>query len=547
MAVYYSSMITRLRCTYARYYNGCNPVYGVGNCIGHNGTISFRLCSSQAELKHKLWSIQREEETIKSNFVAYQEIDLPSDSKVNAILQAPLGDPKYHEWVVVEKVHGTNFSVYLFNECNTRFARRTGIMSPGENFYGYHIIKDELMAQIKQVAKLLKSYHVSNHNYKHKHCKITEDQVKLDCIVMNGELFGGYYDHPDVAKSTKYYTLPQNKNTKYYVRDVTIQYDAFPQYSPEIHFFAFDLRYSASIIEPSVTKPPVQVPLMGVEESGDLNQDTHALTALGFNEYTDIFSKVDNLLYSKALVRGSASQCINFNVEHFETPIPSLLGLSEFPIERNYAEGIIMRHVHHNTKRLYDILEAQKRDIANTQRNKPLSSVNRNYNNLEYFNFTVNKPVTMLKIRNSAFMEMRHPNIQKELQCKLVYKLQEIAAKNLENASIDLNSVLPAVISTTMEPLGNLISMGRCSNLTSKIGVNNLALTIDTCIVPTGTVTVEQYAQMLSRDCLKDFLNTSPDIVVNMSIQYRKTVVKQLYFECLKFVRKNWLLITRQK
>ena len=44
------------------------------------------------------------------------------------------------EWIATEKVHGANFGIYSTDFGRTvRYAKRSGIMSPNEHFFGYHV------------------------------------------------------------------------------------------------------------------------------------------------------------------------------------------------------------------------------------------------------------------------------------------------------------------------------------------------------------------------------------------------------------------------
>ena len=52
----------------------------------------------------------------QENFTAYNEIDLPSESRIEAINKSGLG---HGDWVGIEKVHGTNFGIYLVGDWPT--------------------------------------------------------------------------------------------------------------------------------------------------------------------------------------------------------------------------------------------------------------------------------------------------------------------------------------------------------------------------------------------------------------------------------------------
>jgi Rnl2 family RNA ligase len=104
------------------------------------------------------------------------------------------------DWVVLEKIHGANFSIYVY-ENEILAARRSDYVDKDEFFYDHKRIINELTPNLRLLHKAIGDY------------------------VIVGELFGGIYSHPDVPKSE---TAVKTQNGIHY--------------SPENQFIAFDLR-----------------------------------------------------------------------------------------------------------------------------------------------------------------------------------------------------------------------------------------------------------------------------------------------------------------
>ncbi len=105
------------------------------------------------------------------------------------------------EWVVQEKVHGANFSIW-FQDPEIKFAKRSQFIDDEDNFYQYCSLKAELIDNIMSIVKDLDAKEV----------------------VIYGELCGGSYPHPDVKRNNLASTVQQGV-----------------YYSPNNEFYAFDL------------------------------------------------------------------------------------------------------------------------------------------------------------------------------------------------------------------------------------------------------------------------------------------------------------------
>lgn len=405
----------------------------------------------------------------QEDFTAYAEIDLPSESRIETIRKAGLAN---QEWVACEKVHGANFGIYLLREQEVRFAKRSGIMDPNENFFGYHVLQEEFSAQIHSLCDLLKQ-------------KYSLDRIER--VILNGEIFGARYEHPLVPKSTKWCVLPNGK--KIPIAGIEIQREPFPQYSPELQFYAFDMKYSVS----------------GAEED---------LVVLDFDEFSEVAAKIPNLLYSKPIVRGTLDTCLAFDVENFCTPLPALLGLGNYPLEGNLAEGVVIRHV----KRGHP--QVEKHSVS-----------------------------TIIKLRCSSFMELKHPGKQKELKETFIDTVRAGALRRTKGGAgsgtgggltVLAKSMLPKLEAAACDLLRNNVSEGRLSNVLSKVGREPLL---------SGELTKQKVGELLAKDALKDFLKEGDELILNTPIMFRKKLIEEVYWEAQELVARKWdaVVVEEQK
>lgn len=389
----------------------------------------------------------------QDDFSAYTEIDLPSESRIDTIRKAGLAS---QEWVACEKVHGANFGVYLLKEQEVRFAKRSGIMDPNENFFGYHVLQEQFTAQIHILCDLLKQKYGIG---------------RIERVIMHGEIFGARYEHPLVPKSSQWCVMPNGKKVP--ISGIEIQREVFPQYSPELHFFAFDIKYSVS----------------GAEED---------LVMLDFDEFSDVAGKVPNLLYAKPIVRGNLDDCLAFDVENFHTPLPGLLGLGNYPLDGNLAEGVVIRHVKRGNP------QVERHNVS-----------------------------TIIKLRCSSFMELKHPGKQKELKETFIDTVRAGALRRVKGSGMTAisKSMLPQVEAAACDLLLNHVSEGRLSNVLSKVGREPLL---------TGSISQDQVAEMLAKDALKDYLKEGDELVLNTPIVFRRKLIDVTYWAAKELVGKKW-------
>lgn len=110
------------------------------------------------------------------------------------------------QFVVQEKAHGGNLSIWTEDGEHFITAKRTAFLDPNENFFNHQQVLEDLK------PKLIKLW---NHFNK---------ENTLRQMVLYGEIIGGVYPHEEVAK---------NKNA--------IRVQKGVSYSPNNEFYAFDL------------------------------------------------------------------------------------------------------------------------------------------------------------------------------------------------------------------------------------------------------------------------------------------------------------------
>jgi Rnl2 family RNA ligase len=132
------------------------------------------------------------------------------DLEIQKIQQMGLVD---NDWVVMEKIHGANFSFWYDGE-TLRCAKRSGFISLDENFYDYQVVLEKYGEKVKQFYNFL-----------------TRNYMDFDTLTIFGEIFGGGYDHPEVER----------KNIKQIQKGV--------QYTPDVEFVAFDVMIDNNFLD----------------------------------------------------------------------------------------------------------------------------------------------------------------------------------------------------------------------------------------------------------------------------------------------------------
>jgi len=138
-------------------------------------------------------------------FRRYTEITSYESSNIEKIIDEGFTSDKY-EWVMMEKIHGANFSI-ITDGNQLICAKRTGILEENDKFYGYSTVIKDIKEKIFKACNLLK-----------------EEFSDFEHCAFFGELFGGMYPHPDVKK------IPGISHVQKGV-----------YYSPSIHISFFDV------------------------------------------------------------------------------------------------------------------------------------------------------------------------------------------------------------------------------------------------------------------------------------------------------------------
>lgn len=135
------------------------------------------------------------------NVILYHKIENLKNIDLETLSQLKM------EWVALEKVHGSNFSISV-SEKHIEFGKRSGPLSLTASFFGFQTIIEEEQKKARKCFDL-----------------ISKNVKDLEMITIYGEIFGGKYPHKDVK---------ENPNVKFVQKGLW--------YSPNLHFYAFDIR-----------------------------------------------------------------------------------------------------------------------------------------------------------------------------------------------------------------------------------------------------------------------------------------------------------------
>ncbi|ESS63930.1 REL2 [Trypanosoma cruzi Dm28c] len=388
-----------------------------------------------------------------SLFERYTEIENSNERRMSALKACGMFDD---EWIATEKVHGANFGIYsIEGEKTIRYAKRSGIMPPTEHFFGYHMLVPQLQQYITVTREML----------------CDKLQKKLHTVLINGELFGGKYDHPSLQKTRKTVMVAGKPRTI-----TAVQTDSFPQYSPDLHFYAFDIKY---------------------KETNEAEYVT-----LTFDEATELFKRVPGLLYARAIIRGPMSKVAAFDVEHFVTTIPPLVGMGNYPLKGNWAEGLVVKHAKRGTPGFDP------------------------------------KGLTILKFKCTAFQEISTDR----RQGPRVDEMEGVRRDSISRSGIQL----PALESIIHDPaqleaskfLLDHICENRLNAVLSKIGTDPFEK---------QEMTPDDLATLLAKDALKDFLKEAEPAIVNTPILTRRDMARYVLFESRQLVCSRWKAILQRQ
>jgi Rnl2 family RNA ligase len=111
------------------------------------------------------------------------------------------------EWVVTEKIHGGQFSIY-YDGNEIKASTRSSFLTDGMDFFNWPKVLADNQDKVKKLYDILKS-----------------KKKDISVVIVYGELFGGSYPHPGVNKV---------KGAKRLQKGV--------HYHPDNLFYAFDIR-----------------------------------------------------------------------------------------------------------------------------------------------------------------------------------------------------------------------------------------------------------------------------------------------------------------
>ena len=118
-------------------------------------------------------------------------------------------------FVVQEKAHGGNLSIWTNDGVNFVTAKRTAYLEADDKFYNHISVLETLKPKLIEMWNIL----VKKHDIQH--------------LTIFGEIIGGIYPHPDVEKDRK-----------------SIQVQKGVYYSPSNEFYAFDILLNNNLFLP---------------------------------------------------------------------------------------------------------------------------------------------------------------------------------------------------------------------------------------------------------------------------------------------------------
>jgi len=189
----------------------------------------------------------------------------------SSIIEQGFGDL---DFVVQEKVHGANLS-FITNGQSIISAKRTELILDNEQFFNSKLVQETYTDKILNLFKEV------------------SEKFNTKSLTIFGELFGGGYPHPDIAK---------DETAKLVQRGI--------YYNPTNDFFAFDI-------------------MLDNEKYLDVETASQLLEKFGF-------------IHAKTLFKGTLKACLTFSNE-FKTTIPQYYGLPQ--LDGNVCEGVVIRPI----------------------------------------------------------------------------------------------------------------------------------------------------------------------------------------------------------
>lgn len=430
-------------------------------------------------------------------FVEYMSINPAKPGGIAVLVQnKALSDA---DWVAEEKIHGSNVSVILHQD-RVLFAKRTGLLPDMENFFGFHVLHEQLQAQVKHVRTALQKLMAAEQKkrlqlLRQKEAGGTEvgaeqqggdsDEGVLPDVPhvrIVGELFGGMLDHPEAPRCSATYMLGGVR------RSVTkVQNEAFPQYSTSLHFCAYQINYRMSI--------PSMATTTTVHES-----------VVPYDTALQIFSETPGLLYSKPLLRGKLQQIAALNTD-FTTLVPMQLpGLptGNAYLRNNRSEGLVFRCT-----------------LLGTDKARELGLV---------------ESQMLLKAKSPYFQELRHASEAGTARPDPMADTRVVALSRFGTAIPDIAAAFPPEwLPQARHLVDHVASSTRLGAVVSKIGPE--------AVLHMGKAGL---AYLLAKDAIKDFLKGCEKSTLCCPLLVRREMARYVLFEAKKLVEESWPSLVEQ-
>lgn len=87
--------------------------------------------------------------------------------------------------------------LHYYNGNDTKFAKRSGIIKEGENFFNYETVLEEFRPKIINAFNYIKKKYETN-------------ETIINLVQFYGELFGGAYPHPDVPRNSQFNSVQKD-------------------------------------------------------------------------------------------------------------------------------------------------------------------------------------------------------------------------------------------------------------------------------------------------------------------------------------------------
>lgn len=142
-------------------------------------------------------------------FKKYNSIENHYRKKYIQLIEAYHGKDEY---IVMEKIHGSNFSIWMTAD-EVKFAKRSTFLKEDEDFFNYKEVYKKNKANLLKLFDSIVSKYNSNE------------------VVFHGELCGGSYEHRDVQRNPT---------------AARVQRGVF--YSPNNEFFIFDIKVDGKLL-----------------------------------------------------------------------------------------------------------------------------------------------------------------------------------------------------------------------------------------------------------------------------------------------------------